>query len=83
MNPSNILESDDRFIRLITKGKVCGPGDTDGRYKGLIDCQSIVEYNEMRTRLTIWNCNGITLKFSICTAGQSMKFAFSAGRYTS
>ncbi len=25
----------------------------------------------------------MTLKFSICTAGQSMKLAFSAGKYTS
>ena len=33
--------------------------------------------------LTIWNCKGIILKFKICTAGQSMKFALSAGRYTS
>ena len=32
---------------------------------------------------TIWNCKGMTLKLRICTAGQSMKFAFSAGKYTS
>lgn len=34
-------------------------------------------------QLTTWNWVGRTRKFKICTAGQTIKFAFSVGRYIS
>lgn len=49
---------------------------------GCSPCQQKISLDYIE-QLTIWNCRGTTLKLRICTAGQSKKFAFREGRYTS